>query len=52
MKCHGTSLHGQGEYEPEKKDLGESDQLEQNIKGEVKKCVVNTALFDQREVRI
>ena len=26
MKCQGTSLHGKGEYEPEKKDLGESDQ--------------------------
>ena len=55
MKCHGTSLTWTRRvwaWEERSRWIGPTTRFEQNIKGEVKKCVVNTALFDQREVRI
>ena len=56
MKCHGTSLHGQGEYEPEKKDLGESDQrldLSKTSKARSRNVLLTQlCLIKGREVRI
>ena len=52
MKCHGTSLTWTRRvwaWEERSRWIGPTTRFEQNIKGEVKKCVVNTALFDQRE---